>query len=398
MEVSLRSASFQDDPYTTLDTWRSRQPVFSLDPLPGWLVLSYDHFAESLSSPLLSTDPRITAFGNPDTVREKFPFLGWFLEVSGPFRHDSTSGHPLKQFAHSFFSGNSNKTLLSVAIENSCNLVFTGLAEAPLIDIYRDLGIRIASATMSNLLGFEDGSSEHLANLSLSLLQLQAPARNPLRVLAIDRAIAAAHKLFSNALACSTNQTPPLISALVRMLNHEEVERDEVLHFLVSLIAAGIDTVANSISYAIFNTLSMGATRDLLTWTFENRWKWVREYLRLRPFTILIPRYARQSCHLFDMFPVERGDVVWLSPAAAFRDPGTFPRPTEFLPERDLRRVPLFGAHPHHCVGAGLAKLETTMALSSFCQRFPSVNLQSHGRILSDFSTIRLEGTLIARA
>jgi cytochrome P450 len=63
--------------------------------------------------------------------------------------------------------------------------------------------------------------------------------------------------------------------------------------------------------------------------------------------------------------------------AAAHRDPASVDRPDEFDPDRDSIRHLGFGKGPHFCLGAPLARLEASIALSAVTARFPLARIDS---------------------
>jgi cytochrome P450 len=68
--------------------------------------------------------------------------------------------------------------------------------------------------------------------------------------------------------------------------------------------------------------------------------------------------------------PLRQGESVVLGIASANRDERRFDAPTEFRVDRaDPRDHLAFGAGPHVCPGASLARLEATVALDAFCDR-----------------------------
>lgn len=70
-----------------------------------------------------------------------------------------------------------------------------------------------------------------------------------------------------------------------------------------------------------------------------------------------------------------RGDTMMLLLAAAHRDPASIDRPDEFDPDRESIRHLGFGKGPHFCLGAPLARLEASVALTAVTARFPNARL-----------------------
>jgi cytochrome P450 len=72
---------------------------------------------------------------------------------------------------------------------------------------------------------------------------------------------------------------------------------------------------------------------------------------------------------------VNKGDIITVSLAAANRDPHRFARPNIFDPARAPIPSLAFGAGPHLCVGAPLARVEMQIALSTLFRALPTLRL-----------------------
>ena len=73
---------------------------------------------------------------------------------------------------------------------------------------------------------------------------------------------------------------------------------------------------------------------------------------------------------------LEPGQTVLLGVAAANRDPAVFPDPDELqLTRPEAHRHLGYGYGLHYCLGAPLARLESTVALGRLVQRFPRLRL-----------------------
>jgi cytochrome P450 len=73
---------------------------------------------------------------------------------------------------------------------------------------------------------------------------------------------------------------------------------------------------------------------------------------------------------------LKAGDTVRVGLGAANRDPDAFPDPERFDIRRHMAVPPLsFGAGPHFCMGAALARFETRLAIEAIADRWPDLTL-----------------------
>ena len=71
--------------------------------------------------------------------------------------------------------------------------------------------------------------------------------------------------------------------------------------------------------------------------------------------------------------PVNPGEEVIVLLAAGNRDPGRFAQPDVFDPLRPVPGPLSFGAGPHFCIGAALARLEGAVAFPKLLAAFPAL-------------------------
>jgi cytochrome P450 len=73
---------------------------------------------------------------------------------------------------------------------------------------------------------------------------------------------------------------------------------------------------------------------------------------------------------------LKAGDTVRVGLGAANRDPAVFADPDRFDIRRQMGSPPLsFGAGPHFCIGAALARFETRLAIETIADRWPDLAL-----------------------
>ncbi len=166
-----------------------------------------------------------------------------------------------------------------------------------------------------------------------------------------------------------------LISALIAAEEDgDQLTEEEIVATCNLLLIAGHETTVNLIANAILAMLRQPARWAALSADPGRAPAIVEETLRYDPPVQLVTRVAAEDMAVGDVH-VDKGDTVMLLLAAAQRDSSVYDRPDEFDPDRGAIRHLAFGLGPHFCLGAPLARLEATIALSASAARFPRAQL-----------------------
>ncbi|MFM7070080.1 MAG: cytochrome P450 [Actinomycetes bacterium] len=158
------------------------------------------------------------------------------------------------------------------------------------------------------------------------------------------------------------------------------------------LLLAGIDTTWSAIGASLWHLASNESDRRRLLDSPDLLPTAVEEFLRA---------YAPVTMARLVSEPVEVGgcpmavdDWVLLSFPAANRDPEAFERADEVLIDRERNRHLAFGLGIHRCIGSNLARMELTVALDEWMQRFPEFGVDESGEIRWSTGQVRGPRTL----
>jgi cytochrome P450 len=173
------------------------------------------------------------------------------------------------------------------------------------------------------------------------------------------------------------NPGTDLVSALVAA--HDEAEAlsaDELLQFVMLLLAAGNETTTNLIGNGMLalgrNPDSMAALRskpELMRGAIE-------EMLRYDGPVQATFRTATKDT-VIGGTPITAGMGAFVILAAANRDPAQFKDPEKFDIARESNDHVAFGDGIHFCIGAPLARMEGSIAIGAALERFPNLRLKN---------------------
>ena len=145
------------------------------------------------------------------------------------------------------------------------------------------------------------------------------------------------------------------------------------------LIVAGNETTRNTISLGLLTLLEHPAAFEALAGATEDRDLFASATEEILRWTSVTMHFRRTLTRDLDFggAPMRKGDKAALWYIAANRDPEAFSDPD---PDRfDIRRHPnphlAFGAGPHFCPGAALARLEVRVTLEELFRRVRAIEL-----------------------
>ncbi|MBA4603298.1 cytochrome P450 [Thermoactinomyces sp. AMNI-1] len=165
-----------------------------------------------------------------------------------------------------------------------------------------------------------------------------------------------------------------IISDLTRAtLEGEQLTDAEVVRFSIGLLGAGNETTTMLISNIFYSMLfdQPGIYREIRA-DLSLVPKLIEEVLRYR-FPVAIDRQVAQDTTVFG-HNLKKGQIVVAWTGAANRDESKFDHAENFDIHRPNNQHHLtFGAGPHLCLGAPLARMEANIALTTFVKRFADI-------------------------
>jgi cytochrome P450 len=184
-----------------------------------------------------------------------------------------------------------------------------------------------------------------------------------------------------------------LISELIAA--EEEGDRlteDECVHLVSAVLVGGVDTTQSQLAHGMLLFAQHPEQWRLLGDDPSLAPQAVEEVLRFEPIT---PFTARITLEDFEYrgvtFP--KDTIVVAAAVTANRDPEAYEEPEEFdiLAGRDRSKPLTFGAGPHFCLGANLARAELQEAFAYLAPRMRDLELAGEPRYDTPFGVYGLE-------
>ncbi len=357
----LADPALRADPYPLLRELREVSPLVLAD---GWLVVAARHAecAAALREPTASSERFRSVLAPPGVKRGGLSFL-----VLDPPDHTRLRRLVSAAFTPRVVAG------LRPRIGEIVDRLLMRVAEQGRTDVVADLAYPLPVQIISELLGVPAEDHERFRGWSAELARALDPQfadPDPARMAAGVAAREEFERYFSGLIAVRRDRPArDLLSLLIQAESEgDKLTEEELLATCVLLLVAGHETTANLIANAILALLRHPDQLDLLRARPELVDNCVEETLRYDAPVQMTTRAARG---VLPVGPVEvpDGGLALLLLAAAGRDPAVFPDPDRFDITRRAGGHLAFAAGSHFCLGAGLARLESAVALDAFARR-----------------------------
>jgi cytochrome P450 len=377
---------FTDDPYPQYAAVRTGAPVHR-HPLGFWLLTRYEDVSWLLRAGMSVEDRNIT---DRQLLELREQFYG--EEAARPRGLSMLDRDPPD---HTRLRRLVSKAFTPRAVE-ALRPRITGLVDSMLdaagrqgrVDLVDALAFPLPFAVIAEMLGTPPADHERIRQLTGTLVRSLEPVNDPALVAAIAAADAELTQIAAEMIAWKrANPAADLLTALIDAEDDGDVlDDEELIAQTLLLYIAGHETTVNLIAGG---TLALLRHPDQLALLREDpalAAGGVEELLRYDSPVQATRRVTLEPAS-FSGVTIPAGAFVLASLGSANRDESFWgPDAAELRLDRDNARQHVsFGAGPHHCLGASLARLETSIALARLTTRFPGLALDGevtwNGRI-----------------
>jgi cytochrome P450 len=257
-------------------------------------------------------------------------------------------------------------------VEAEADRLISAIRPAGSAELRREFAGPLAVAVVTEALGLRDVNVDTLLSWYAAIVAAvsEVTAGRPVTAAGAD-AFARLRAAVTRTLGCTDE--PSLLREAARAPHG--LSQDEVASNAAVLMFGGIDTTEGMILNAVRHLLRDPGTLPLVSDHADLLPNAIEESIRLEPAAAVVDRYATRDVELGGG-RIQRGDLVSVSIAGANRDPVVFSDPDRFDIRRANARLNLaFAQGPHFCLGAQLARSETTIAVGRLLDRLPGLRL-----------------------
>jgi cytochrome P450 len=377
---------FTDDPYPQYAALRAEAPVYQ-HPFGFWLLTRYDDVSWLLRAGL-SVEDRNVADGPFRELRDQL--YGDQLPSSDKLSmldRDPPDHTRLRRLVSKAFTPRAVEALRP-RIAKLVDGMLDAVDRQGRVDLVDALAFPLPFAVIAQMLGTPPADHERIRHLSGTVVRSLEPVADPALAAAIAEANDELTAIAADMIMWKrSNPADDLLTALITAEdNGDALSDDELIAQTLLLYIAGHETTVNLIAGGTVALLRNPGQLALLRSDPGLAHNAVDELLRydspvqasrritLEPVTFRDTTIPAGAFVMASLGSANRDELFWGADAAEVR-----------LSRENAHHHVSFGAGPHHCLGASLARLEASIALGRLTSRFPGLTLDGevawNGRI-----------------
>jgi cytochrome P450 len=373
----LKDPATLTDPHPLYHRMRAEDPVHWSEPLRAWFLTAYDDVQRLLRDPRLSsrrTDSLVGAqLPEPDRhLADDYARLARGMMLFA----DGDDHHRLRTIGNHAFTPSALDRFRPV-VQAEVDGLLDRLGGRAGFDVARDLAQPLPAVVIARMFDIPPADRDQFqAWADAAATFFGGTLGDPAAGARAANAAALRLEGYFRALLADRRRHPgdDLMSLLIRGQDEGRLTPEEVCCQCIMLLTGGHVTTIDQFSNTVYALLAHPAELQKVRDDPALVKAAVEESIRYDGAVGLARRVAAEAVEVGGKV-VRSGDLVYLSVAAANRDPAVFPDPDRFDVARAGARHIGFGAGPHVCIGQGLARRELELGVGSLVRRFPALRL-----------------------
>ena len=369
--------------YETYRELQERAPVYKVPGLEMFILTRYDDIAAVIRDSATFSNEADRHGGEPllmfDEARQIFAQRGW--PKAFPLAVDPPDHRKYRALINPFFMGAALERTRPL-IERHVHALIDSFVDAGEIDFVSAFAEHLPALVITDLLGLPREDIEQLKAWSFAWA---APFARGLsreqEIWVAEEGVAFQQYLKRHIDDRRAHPRDDLISKLAeaRLDDGRLLDDGEIIQTLDHLYIGGNETTAYALTSGLWLMLREPEIYARLKADPGLIRTFVEESMRLESPTQGLYRTATRDTRIGDV-AIPKGATLHLRFAAANRDASVFPEPDRIdLQRPNAMRHMAFSQAEHHCPGAGLSRLEQTIAFAALIERLPDLRLTPGG-------------------
>ncbi len=366
------STEMRANPWPYFRRLRDETPVYETV-FGSVIVTGYEESVLALRDPRFSVDPRNAALLSSALDNQLGPAQRGFDDMMlfvDPPRHTRLRALVNKAFAPRVVEG------LRPRVQQIVDDLIDVALDEGLSELMSQLSFPLPVTVICEMLGIPASDRDDFRRWTADITPVLDPFVPPEKFQRVAQAGFALLSYFEQLI--EDRRAHPRSDLLTELIRAEEegqrLSAEELRATCVLLLIAGHETTMNVIGNGSLALLSNRDQWERLQRHPDLVRTAVEELVRYAGPGALTARIALEDVELGGKV-VPKGQFALVMIGAANRDPRVFPHPETFDVGRNPNRHLGFGAGPHFCIGATLARAEIQIALSTMARRVPSLHL-----------------------
>ncbi len=371
LELSAFNPVARDNPHPLMAALQAGCPVMRDEVAKVWVLSRYKDIRDTVND---RTFVRHPLHADPDSITARLIEEGNERRTSILFLDDPDHARIRQPLAKAFYA-RINK--MRPEIEAMIDEVIDAAPASGAFDLMEKIAVPVPVLVIARILGVDESRLADFRQWSEDVILGLNPVRTPeenARMMSGGEALDA----YFGELMTARRAAPQddLVTDMVQLQARGEanIEDDEVRLNLQALLVGGNLTTTDLIGNGIWLLLTHPDQAAALRADASLAAQAVEEVLRYEAPVQVTSRIVEQDRTVAGC-PMQKSQPVFMSLAAANRDPEVFEAPQDFDITRKRASHIAFGGGPHICIGAPLARIEARHVYLKLLEKYPNLRL-----------------------
>ena len=369
------------NPYPFYEELRRDRPITYMPELKGYFVSSHALGKQVLMDKRFVKTPTVKD-GSKFVPANKIAMqiLLRDEEIGLPIHCFSESDGPrfmqFRRMAEPFF-GRAAANALEPEIQSSADALLDEIETSDTCDLGVQYSTPFTVAVICDLLGIPKSMLDEMRTYADASLAYRSKVLSDSEAVAVAETLVSMHTVVRDLLDDRrANPKPDLLTTLTEAtIEGAPLTLREQVYIVEEVVLGGSETTANAINAGLMYLGSQPELQDRIRKDPQQIPALMEEVLRMLTPIQAGHRHAREDIEVGGVL-VKAGEKVYVGTASANRDEAQFKCPVTFDHQRDDSKFHIaFGGGLHHCLGAGISRIEQRVSYESWLKRFSSFEL-----------------------